>query len=94
MARMIRKQISIGKSQQALLARLARAWGVSEAEVIRQAIEREASSGLAQWLPSDATALDGIIQDALHRRQAGVTGQPVRWNREEAYAERLDRCET
>jgi len=92
MTQMIRKQIYIGKSQQALLARLAQAWGVSEAEVIRQAIEREATSGLAQRLQPDATALEELIQAALQRRAAGITGDPpLRWRREDAYAERLDR---
>jgi hypothetical protein len=91
MTQMIRKQIYIGKSQQALLARLAKAWGVSEAEVIRQAIEREATTGLAQRLQPDATALEELIQAALQRRTAGITGEPFRWRREDAYAERLDR---
>jgi hypothetical protein len=91
MTQMIRKQIYIGKSQQALLARLAKAWGVSEAEVIRQAIEREGASGLAQRLQPDAAALEELIQAALQRRAAGITGDPLRWRREEAYAERLNR---
>jgi hypothetical protein len=91
MTQMIRKQIYIGKNQQALLARLAKAWGVSEAEVIRQAIEREGASGLVQRLQPDATALEELIQDALQRRTAGITGDPLRWRREDAYAERLDR---
>ena len=91
MTQMIRKQIYIGRSQQALLARLAKAWDVSEAEVIRQAIEREATGGLAQRLRPDATALEELIQAALQRREAGITGQPLHWRREDAYAERLDR---
>jgi hypothetical protein len=91
MTQMIRKQIYIAKSQQALLARLAKAWGVSEAEVIRQAIEREAISGLAQRLQADAPALEELIQAALQRRAVGITGDPLRWRREDAYAERLDR---
>ena len=91
MTEMIRKQIYIGKRQQTLLARLAATRGVSEAEVIRQAIEREATSGLAQRPLPDATALDELIQAALQRREAGITGQPLHWRREDAYAERLDR---
>jgi hypothetical protein len=91
MTQMIRKQIYIGKGQQALLARLAKAWGVSEAEVIRQAIEREGGTGLAQRLQPDATALEELIQAALQRRTAGITGDPLRWRREDAYAERLNR---
>jgi len=93
MTQMIRKRIYIGRSQQALLARLAATWGVSEAEVIRQAIEREATSGLAQRLAPDATALEELIQAALQCRAAGITGQPLRWRREDAYAERLDHYE-
>jgi hypothetical protein len=88
---MIRKQIYIGKSQQAILARLTQMWGVSEAEVIRQAIEREAASGVASRSLPDATALEEIIQFALQRRAAGSVGAPLRWRRTDAYAERLDR---
>ena len=61
--------------------------------VIRQAIEREATSGLAQRLAPDATALEELIQAALQCRAAGITGQPLRWRREDAYAERLDHYE-
>jgi hypothetical protein len=39
----------------------------------------------------DATALDEIVQFALSRREAGVTGEPLRWNRQDAYEERLER---
>jgi len=91
MAQMIRKQIYIGKSHQALLVRLAKAWGVSEAEVIRQAIEREATGGLTRRLQPDAKALEELILAARQRRRAGITGQPLRWRRTDAYAERLER---
>ena len=46
MTQMIRKQIYIGRTQQLLLARLATARGLSESEVIRQAIEQFMSAGL------------------------------------------------
>ena len=91
MAQMIRKQIYLERTQQQLLARLARARGVSEAEVIRQAIEHEAIGGHVQSVVSDATALDEIVQFALGRRETGVTGESLRWNREDAYEERLER---
>lgn len=93
MTQMIRKQIYIANKHQALLSRLSRARGVSEAEVIRQAIEREATSVQAQFVAPDATALDEIVQFAHDRRSLGVTGQPVRWRRDDAYTERLDRHE-
>ena len=41
MTHMLRKQIYIPKRQQVILKRLAKARGLSEAEIIRQAIERE-----------------------------------------------------
>jgi hypothetical protein len=88
---MIRKQIYIARSQQALLTRLAQSWGVSEAEVVRQAIEHEAVSDVPPRLSSSAEALEELIQFALSRREASVTGEPLRWNREDAYSERLDR---
>lgn len=91
MAQMIRKQIYIHKSHQALLVRLAKAWGVSEAEVIRQAIEREATGGLAWRLQPDPKALEELVRAARRRREAGITGQPLRWRRTDAYAERLER---
>ena len=56
-AQMIRKQIYLKQTQQLLLARLAKVRGVSEAEVIRQAIEHEATGGHAQAVVSDATAV-------------------------------------
>ncbi len=88
---MIRKQIYLERTQQHLLTRLAKARGVSEAEVIRQDIEHEATAGHAQSVVPDATALAEIVQFALSRREAGVTGESLRWNREDAYEERLKR---
>ena len=44
MAQMVRKQVYIEPRQDAVLKRLARTRGVTEAEIIRQAIDREAGS--------------------------------------------------
>lgn len=44
MTEMIRKQVYIHRRHQAMLERLAKTRHVSEAEVVRQAIEREATS--------------------------------------------------
>lgn len=93
MTQMIRKQIYIANKHQALLSRLSRARGVSEAEVIRQAIEREAASVQPQVVAPDATALDEIVQFAHSRRSLGITGHPLHWKRDDAYSERLDRFE-
>ena len=91
MAQMIRKQIYIAPSQQALLKRLAKTRGASEAEIIRQAIEREASGVSPALNVSDASALAEIVVYALSRRQLGATAQPHTWNRDDIYAERLNR---
>ncbi len=91
MAQMIRKQVYIQKRQQLLLRRLARARGVSEAEIIRQAIDQQVSGRTSHPGSRDPTALEAIIQFALERRKHGSTGQPYKWKREDAYEERLSR---
>ena len=91
MTQMIRKQIYIGRTQQLLLARLATARGLSESEVIRQAIEHEASGDHTYNTAPDTGSLDQIIQFALSRRAGDVSGEPLHWKREDAYSERLER---
>lgn len=93
MAQMLRKQIYIEKRQQTLLKRLAKKRGVSEAEVIRQAIEREASDSPARALPLDHDAWEQALAFMKARRKLGVQGPPYRWRREDAYEERLSRLE-
>jgi hypothetical protein len=93
MAQMLRKQIYLEKRQQALLRRLAKKRGVSEAEVIRQAIEREALGGPALALPLDHEAWEQALAFMQARRKLGAQGQPYRWRREDAYEERLGRFE-
>ena len=89
----IRKQIYLEKRQDQQLKRLAEARGVSEAEVIRQAIEREAEldTQTAEAEQTDLTPLAEFIKAARARRQLGITGEPYKWNREEIYAEREER---
>jgi len=48
MSNMVRKQIYINRRQQALLKRLSEQRGISEAEIIRQAIDREAANAATQ----------------------------------------------
>jgi len=90
MSQMMRKQIYIQKRQQVLLRRLARARGVSEAELIRQAIDRETIAGSAP-AHTDASALDEIVRFALTRRKQGSAGKSYQWKRVDAYEERLSR---
>lgn len=88
---MVRKQIYIQKRQDALLKRLSKARGVSEAEIIRQAIERQVGGEPLQQPSSDLSAMDDFIRLALSKRSPEEKGKPYRWDREEIYAEREGR---
>ena len=88
MAEMVRKQFYIRKRQQLLLRRLSRARGVSEAEIVRQAIEREATGTDTQSTPPDRAAWEEIVSFVEARKALGADGEPYRWNREDAYEER------
>ena len=89
---MVRKQIYIHRRQQNLLRQLARQCGVSEAEIIRRAIDRET---ILQEIPlseDSHTALEEILQAAYaHLTQPAATGEPYRFNRSEIYEERENR---
>lgn len=91
MTHMIRKQIYIQRHQQTLLKRLARLRGLSEAEIIRQAIEREVAAGAKKSLPSNASALQDFLKFARSRRVTGMTGGTRTWKRDDLYEERLKR---
>ena len=89
MRRMVRKQVYIEPEQDARLKRQAAQFGVTEAELIRRAIDQ---AGVApRGLPLDQDAWEeakGIIQQRL-----GITVPQTRrsWTREELYEERLER---
>jgi len=90
-AKMVRKQIYIQDRQERLLRRIAETRGVSQAQVVREAIEGQAigqggASGTnpAAW----ARALDRMR--SLHER-APSDQKPHRWSREDLYEDRLSR---
>jgi hypothetical protein len=89
---MVRKQIYLPRRQNLMLKRLAKERGVSEAEVIRQALDREAQS-TAPVVRDSKKALDEIfaIADKLSTRPELMHGKPVRWKRDELYEERENR---
>ncbi|MBI3943377.1 MAG: ribbon-helix-helix protein, CopG family [Chloroflexi bacterium] len=70
MSQMVRKQIYIQERQEAMIKQLAQARGVSESEVIRQAIDREISSG-PHAVPFDATAWERLHHFMLDLYQRG-----------------------
>jgi hypothetical protein len=91
MAEMVRKQIYIEERHERLLKRISKARGVSEAELIRQAIERE-TIGVKPLLPApDQAAWDAILLFVKNRKSLRPSGRPYRWDRLDAYEEREKR---
>jgi hypothetical protein len=92
MSEMVRKQIYISRRQQALLKSLSQQRGLSEAEIIRQAIDREATHVAPRIELTSQEAWDKafhFIQSLAERAAQFKT--PYQWNREELYDERLSR---
>jgi len=90
MSQMVRKQFYIHQRQQALLRRLSQARGVSEAEIVRQAIEREGTGTSPLPLCRDRAAWTEITSFVTARKALAGEGEPLRWNRQDAYTERED----
>lgn len=88
---MVRKQFYIHRRQEALLKRLAQTRGVSEAEIVRLAIEHEAGVNPSQPAVNEQSAIDDFAKLALSKRSLVTKAEPYRWNREEIYAERESR---
>ena len=86
MARMVRKQVYLEDGQNARLKRRAAELGVTEAELIRRALER---LGQIPGLPPDPRAWAEARAVIVRRLglEAPQTGRA--WTREELYDERL-----
>ncbi len=84
---MIRKQIYLPKRQNILLKRLANQRGVSEAEIIRQALAREAEAPNPLQDSEKAFAQMLAFAEARKAKYADQ-GEPFQWNRNELYEER------
>jgi len=89
---MTRKQLYLPKRLNQFLKRAAKQRGVSESEVIRQALEREVEM-TTPVVRDSKKVLDEIIAFArsLRERPELMLGEPVRWNRQELYEEREKR---
>ena len=95
MSEMVRKQFYIHRRQHILLRRLSQARGVSEAEIVRQAIEREATGASSLSTPPDRAAWEEIIGFVEARKALDSEGgKAYQWNREDAYAERENRSQS
>lgn len=91
MTQMVRKQIYIDRHQKAQLKRAAKARGVSEAELIRQAIDQKLAGG-TKGTPRDPEAWARAV--ALMRSLQAQGPLPSRrrtWTRDELYEERESR---
>jgi len=87
---MVRKQIYLPSRQNLKLKRLAVERGVSEAEIIRQALERETEMR-STFVRNSTDAWAGIMQFVQERKRTlAGKGKPVQWNRQELYEERED----
>ncbi len=86
---MTRKQLYLPRRLNQFLKRAARQRGVSESEVIRQALEHEATM-TTPVIRDSKKAMDEIIAfiETLRKRPELMHGEPVKFNREELYEER------
>jgi len=92
MSQMVRKQIYIQKSQEERLKKVAEARGVSEAEIIRRALENEMRF-ISVYRPAyDQEAWRQVVSfwAELDNRGA-VEPRPRSWKREDLYEERMKR---
>ena len=89
MGRMIRKQVHIEPEQEELLKRRSKELGISEAALIRQAIDRlGAASDLSLPRKPAWEEAKRVMQERMQFR-VPQTGRS--WTREEIYEERLAR---
>jgi hypothetical protein len=83
MTKMVRKQVYIEPRQEALLKRLVRETGATEAEIIRQAIDRQAQTFLVSRRDLSAWQEE---RDFINRLiQQGPLPGGRRWRREDLY---------
>ena len=89
MGRMIRKQVYIEPEQDELLKRRSKELGISEAALIRQAIDRLGADGGKS--PAARQAWKEELAFIKQRMQLRVPQTGRSWTREEIYEERLAR---
>jgi Zn-dependent peptidase ImmA (M78 family) len=91
MAQMIRKQIYIQKNQEERLKKVAEARGVSEAEIIRRALDVELKRA-GYRLAYDNEAMKRLYQAMLDMDKKPPIPQKKRdWTRDDLYEERMKR---
>ena len=91
MGRMIRKQVYIEPEQEELLKRRSKELGISEAALIRQAIDRLGPDAAGGKSPAARQAWEEAKRVMQERMQLRVPQTGRSWTREEIYEERLAR---
>ena len=86
---MIRKQVYITAKQDATLKRLAKKRGVTEADVVRHAIDREESEADSE--EERRREAGRKLVEFLRHRAATVPGRTDKWTREDAYDDERSR---
>lgn len=90
--RMIRKQVYLTPEQARRLNELAERRGVSQAEVIRQALRKETVEAAPKpEISAERRAAWEAILRTIEERKKLPPGEPVRWTREALYEERESR---
>jgi hypothetical protein len=89
MVAMVRKQVYIEPAQDRFLKRRANELGVTEAELIRRAIDALAQTPARPRFDPDAW--EAVLASMDERARVPPTGEPRTWRREELYEERLGR---
>lgn len=91
MAPMIRKQVYIEPRHEATLKRLARIGGVTEAEIVRRAIDQTSSTVLGGTGQPDREAWEEARSLIVSLIAQGPVAGGRSWTREDAHEERLSR---
>ena len=89
MSQMIRKQIYIEPVQEANLKKQAKVLGITEAEIIRRAIDRQMALSISGR--RDLTAWEREKAFIVQRMAGKLRPGGRKFNREELYEERLNR---
>jgi hypothetical protein len=89
MAALVRKQVYINAAQEQFLKWRAKALGVTEAELIRAAIDALART--PERPPFDPDAWKSVVDSMNERARLPSTGEGRTWTRDDIYEERLGR---
>jgi len=87
--RMVRKQVYILPKQDEALKRLAEQREVSEAALIRAAIDEllhePPTTSVSKSLPPNEAAWQAILAFVDQRQKVDIPGEPYKWKREDGY---------